>query len=126
MRDIGLIAGIALCALTAVLTVRETRREFVPYLLLGTCLLLLGACLPGVSEAVSFASALSSLVGEETVTAVLRALGIAWTTSTAAELCRGAGEGQIAGWVETAGRIELVVLSLPFLRELLSAAGAAV
>ena len=36
MRDAVSLAGIALCALTAVLTVRETRREFVPYLLLGT------------------------------------------------------------------------------------------
>ena len=123
MRDAVSLAGIALCALTAVLTVRETRREFVPYLLLGTSALLLGACLPGVGEAVTFAKTLAALVGDAPVTAVLRALGIAWMTSAAAEMCRGAGEAQIAGWVETAGKVELAVLSLPFLRDLLAAAG---
>ena len=118
MKDMSSLAGIALCALFAVVTVKETRRDFAPYLLMGAALLLLGACLPGLGEGAAFAGSLAALAGEETVSVVLRALGIAWLSSAAGEICRGAGEGQLAGWVETAGRAELLVLSLPLLRAL--------
>ena len=124
MKDIFSLAGTALCALVAVVTVKETRRDFTPYLLMGAAVLLLGACLPGLGEGAAFARSLSSLAGEETVSVVLRALGISWLSSAAGEICRGAGEAQLAGWLETAGRAELLVLSLPLLRELMAAAGA--
>ena len=125
MKDMFSLAGTALCALCAVLTVRETRRDFVPYLLLGAAILLFGACLPGIRESAAFARSLSSLAGEETVSAVLRALGIAWLSSSAGEICRGAGEAQLGTWVETAGRVELALLCLPLLRQLMAAAGIA-
>ena len=67
------LAGVAVCALCAVLTVKESRREFAPYLLMGTAVVLLGSCLPGIGEGVSFARALSSAAGEEAFAAPLRA-----------------------------------------------------
>lgn len=123
MTDVFSLAGVALCSLCAVLTVREVRRDFTPYLLMGTAVLLLLACLPGIGEGVRFAGTLTAAAGEGTVSVVLRALGVAWMTSAAGEICRGAGEGQLASWLETAGRVELLVLSLPLLRELLALAG---
>ena len=123
MTDMFALVGVALCSLCAVLTVREVRRDFTPYLLMGTAVLLLFACLPGIGEGVGFARSLAAAAGEETVSVVLRAMGIAWMTSAAGEICRGAGESQLASWLETAGRVELLVLSLPLLRELMAAAG---
>ena len=123
MTDVFTLAGVALCSLVAVLTVREVRRDFAPYLLMGTALLLLTACLPGIRESVGFAGTLAAAAGEETVSVVLRALGVAWMTSAAGEICRGTGEAQLASWLETAGRAELLVLSLPLLRDLMSLAG---
>ena len=123
MTDVFSLAGVALCSLCAVLTVREVRRDFTPYLLMGTAVLLLLACLPGIGESVRFAGTLTAAAGEGTVSVVLRALGVAWMTSAAGEICRGAGEGQLASWLETAGRVELLVLSLPLLQELLALAG---
>lgn len=123
MTDMFPLAGIALCSLFAVVTVREVRRDCAPYLLMGTALVLAASCMPGVRESAAFARSLSSLAGEGTVEVILRALGIAWMTSAAGEICRGAGEGQLASWLETAGRVELLVLSLPLLRQLMSAAG---
>ena len=117
------LAGVALCALFAVLTVRETRREFAPYLIMGTAAVFLFACLPGIGEGASFARSLSSMAGEGTVSVVLRALGIVWLSSAAGEICRGAGEGQLASYVEAAGRAELLVLSLPLLKSLMETAG---
>ena len=123
MKDMFSLAGVALCALAAVLTVREVRRDFTPYILMGTAAFMLLACLPGMGEGAAFVRSLSAAAGEETVSVVLRALGIAWLSSAAGEICRSAGEGQIAGLVETAGRAELLVLSLPLLKSLMETAG---
>ena len=125
MKDMFALSGVAFCALVCLLTVRETRREWQPYVLLGTAAVFLGLMLPGVREAASFLSGLASAAGEGSGV-ILRALGIAWMAASAAELCRASGEPALAGYVETAGRVELLLLSLPLLRELLSLAGAAV
>ena len=113
-------AGIALCALCSLITVREVRRDWEPYLLFGIALFFLFLMLPGVRETVAFASSLNAAAGGEVI---LRALGIAWMASAAGELCRASGENSLAGYVEGVGRVELLVLSLPLLRELLSLAG---
>lgn len=115
-------AGIGFCALCCLLTVREVRREWEPYLLLGIALFFLFLTLPGVRESVSFAASLSAAAGEG-AGVILRALGIAWMASAAGDLCRASGENALAGYVEGVGRVELAVLSLPLLRELLALAG---
>ena len=122
MTDMFTAAGIALCALVSLLTVREVRREWEPYLLLGIAVFFLLLTLPGVRESVSFAAALTAAAGEGGGV-ILRALGIAWMASAAGEICRASGEGTLAGYVEGVGRVELLVLSLPLLRELLALAG---
>ena len=116
------LAGVALCALFAVLTVREVRRDFAPYLIMGTAAVFV-SCLPGIGEGAAFARSLSSAAGEGTVSVVLRALGIVWLSSAAGEICRGAGEAQLASYVEAAGRAELLVLSVPLLKSLMETAG---
>ncbi len=127
MKDAAVICATGVCVLFALLIVREVRKDWTPYLLLAAALLFAALTLPGVREIVSFARELESsvrAVGDGEVTGiVLRALGIAWLTSAAAELCRASGESSVAGWIETAGRVELIALSLPLLKELLAAAG---
>jgi stage III sporulation protein AD len=73
---------------------------------------------------VSFMSELAagSALGE--VAALLfRGLGIAYLTQLCADFCRQSGEGQIAAGVESAGRIQLLLLSLSPLRQLIETAG---
>ena len=124
MTDALPAAGVGICALVCLLTVRETRREWEPYVLVGVCVLFFTLMLPGMREAAGF---LASLTGAgEGISVILKALGISWVTSFAAELCRASGEGALAGYLEMAGRVELTLLSLPLLRELLVLAGGAV
>ncbi|MBQ3708736.1 MAG: hypothetical protein II889_12660 [Clostridia bacterium] len=115
-------SGVALCALVCLVTVREVRREWEPYLLFGCALFFLFLTLPDVRESVAFAASLSGAAGEG-CGVILRALGIAWMASAAGDLCRASGEGALAGYVEGVGRVELLVLSLPLLRDLLALAG---
>ena len=87
MTDVFSLAGVALCSLCAVLTVREVRRDFTPYLLMGTAVIFLLACLPGIGEGIRFAGTLTAAAGEGTVSVVLRALGVSWMTAAAGEIC---------------------------------------
>ena len=41
-------------------------------------------------------------------------------TEIAASICRDSGEGGLAGWVEMAGRVEILLLSFPLIRTVLS------
>ena len=55
----------------------------------------------------------------ETVRLALKALGIGYVFGIAADLCRQLGEPGLGQAAETLGRIELVLLSLPLVRELI-------
>lgn len=58
----------------------------------------------------------------ETLRYALKAMGIGYLFSLSADMCRDLGEGGVASAVELAGRLELVVLSLPVLKEILKIA----
>ena len=47
---------------------------------------------------------------------LLRSLGLAFATELCAGICRDSGETALAAWVETAGRLEILVLALPLVR----------
>lgn len=51
---------------------------------------------------------------------LFKALGIALITDFTSDLCKNAGEGMIAEYVCLAGRSEIMLLSLPLIRELMS------
>ena len=64
-------------------------------------------------------------VGESLSRAVevlLKALGISILAHLTANVCRDAGEGSIAYYVELGAKIEILILSLPLLSELLDLA----
>jgi stage III sporulation protein AD len=55
----------------------------------------------------------------EAYSLLLKALGVAFLTETAASVCRDSGEGTLASWVETGGRLQLLLLSFPMIRRVL-------
>lgn len=58
----------------------------------------------------------------DALSGILRMLGVGLLTSFTADLCRDLGEGTLASRVELCGRVEILLLCLPFLSELLSLA----
>ena len=50
---------------------------------------------------------------------MLRALGIAVLCRICTDICRDCGEGAIAGGVETAGKIAILFLSLPMVKQII-------
>ena len=50
-------------------------------------------------------------------------LGVAWLAQIGADLCRELGSPTLAGYVEVLGKAELLLLTLPLIRETVAVAG---
>jgi len=114
------LCGVCLCTAIAVMLLRELRRELIPPLLFSLALLVFLVCLPSLAEASSFLTEAASYTDNAYSSAVLRGLGISYLTSVSAELCRTSGEEALGRYLETAGKIAVLSLTLPLFRELLS------
>ncbi len=107
----------------AVLVIRELRREISQTASFGIFAVILCISLPMVGEFVEFAVSFSDGINSscsESIAVLIKALGIAYITYIASEICKHAGEGSIASQVELVGRMEIMILCIPFLKKLLS------
>jgi len=59
---------------------------------------------------------------EEYIEAVFKAFGICLVTGIGSEICKDAGQNAVAGYIETAGRVSILIVSLPMLSAVLSSA----
>jgi len=116
------LVGAGLCALVALILLKELRKELAPLFLMGFTVILLGALLSRLGEAFAFVKECTEGAGGERLAVVLKALGITYLSSLGAELCRSAGEGGLAGLMELAGKAELLLLCIPLFRSVLEMA----
>ena len=119
------IFGAALLLAVSAFALREFGWRGTPLFVMLGVLLLLGRV---AAEALPLFRFLSSLGAEsglaEASGAVLKILGIGYLTSLTAGTCRGLGEGTLAAAVETAGRLGVLLLALPFFERLIALAAA--
>ena len=116
------MGGLALTGLTALLVLRSYKPDWVPLIRLAVAVIFLGIILTMTATVLDYVQELTSATGAlsgETWSILLKAVGIAFLTETAASLCRDSGETGLAGWVETAGRMEILLLSFPLIRTVL-------
>ena len=113
------IGGVATVGLTALLILRAYKPEWAPFLRMAVTVVALGLTVALASTVLTYitdlASATGALEGEEW-SLLLKALGVAFLTETAASVCRDSGEVGLATWVETAGKLEILLLSFPLIR----------
>lgn len=116
------IGGVATVGLTALLILRAYKPEWAPFLRMAVTVVALGLTVALASTVLTYitdlASATGALEGEEW-SLLLKALGVAFLTETAASVCRDSGETGLATWVETAGKLEILLLSFPLIRTVL-------
>ena len=108
--------GITAAVLGAVL--RKNTPELA--LLLGLCagLWMLSAVAGGLGAVVALMEELAGLSGlsEELLEPVVKTVALSILTRLTAEVCRCAGEGGVAAFVETAGTVLALVVALPLIR----------
>ena len=91
------------------------------------CVILLSVLGAAVSAAATLVSSMDEILTPlglpESFSLLRRALGVAFATTLASGLCRELGEGGIADSLELFGKIQLLLFSLPLVRDLLTLAG---
>lgn len=111
------VLGIAVLVATAGALLRGYHQAFALCLTIGAGVFLLLGCVDDLKQIVESMGQLLSKTQTEMAFfgILLKTLGICYLCQFAGDLCRDAGETALAGYVELAGKITVVVLSLPFI-----------
>lgn len=111
------LCGFAIVGAAGGMLLRELRRELELPLRLTASVGILTLCIVMSEPIVKYATELlgASPISGEAVSLVLRALGIAILIRLGADFCRDMGAPSIASSLELAGKIEMLLLSLPLL-----------
>lgn len=123
--DMMKVAALSLTGAVALLLFKQYKPEWGIPLRLVLGIALGGVILAGVEEILSFSAQLAaeSPMTERMWQIILKAMGIAFVTETAAGICTDSGESTLAMWVEAAGKTALVLLALPLIKEMLAGVG---
>lgn len=118
MTDALVFCGTGLFAVFVIAVLRELRKEYTSAVVLTVCILYFLYIIPKIGESVEFIREISVYLEDSHADVILRALGITYLTGTSCEICKSAGETAIGGYIELAGRIEIILLCIPLFREL--------
>lgn len=115
-------AGVGiLCALTA-LVLRESKSPLAALLPLCGGLALLLLALPRLSAVTEIAALLEGAVDAQMGIAVSKVLAVGFITSIGCDICTDLGAPTLAERLDLCGKLEILLLTLPTLKALLSAA----
>ena len=118
----GKIAAAAVTAALFGTVVRRGAPELALLLTVTAGVWILTAVLDGLGAAAAMAERLAQLAQMDAAAAgpVLKTVVVALVTRITAEICRGAGEGGLAAFVETAGTILALTAALPLMAAVLT------
>lgn len=113
------LCGVALVGAASALILRETGKSAEVPVRVTALLLILSAAAVMAEPGVQFVSELLSgtEMPADVVSAVFRMLGVAFLARTGSELCREMGSPSLGTALETAAKIEIIILTLPLVRE---------
>ena len=112
------VAALAVTAAVLSAVLRRHTPELALLLVLAAGLWILALCTGALGSALEVLRELMHLTGveDELFTPVIKAVAISVVTRLTAEVCRGTGEKGIAAFVETAGAVFALAVSLPLIR----------
>ena len=122
--DIFLICVVATAAAAFALLLKKYNPEMALMTSVITGVIVFAVILSSLSPAISLINRLSSLAGPagENVGILLKSIGICYICRFSADSCADAGQSALAGKIELAGRVAVVLLCLPILEEIVDAA----
>ena len=112
------IAAVAVTAAVLGAVLRRNTPELALLLVLGAGIWMLSLTANALGAALELLQELTGLTGveDELLMPVVKTVALSLVTRLTAEICRGAGEGGIAAFVETAGTVLALGVSLPMVR----------
>ncbi len=123
MTDMLKIAAVAISAALCAVVVKKQVRELGVVLALTAGAVILAAALETLQSVRELLDELAQTAGLEpaVLAPVVKTVGVAIITRVTVEVCKDAGEGGIAAFVEIAGSAAALYLALPLVRAVLSA-----
>ena len=118
MEIMGKVVAAAMVAAVLGVLLRKHVPELAVLLTLCAGLWILSAVLDGLGAVAQLMEELRQLAGisEELIEPVVKTVVISVLTKLTVELCRASGEGGVAAFVETAGTVLALVVTLPLVR----------
>ena len=122
MTDILKIAAVAIAAALCAAVVKKQVKELALVLALAAGAVILTAALGALESVRALLDELAQLAGLEpaVLAPVVKTVGVAIITRVTVEVCKDAGEGGIASFVEIAGAAVALYLALPLVRAVLT------
>lgn len=121
MSDSFKICAMGIVFAMVCVLIKNYRGEFLIPTRLASIIIIFGAVTLLVSPVIKF---INSIMGQtislEYMEIILKTLAIAYMTQISAEICRECGENSIAFGIETVGKIEIVILSIPLINNIIS------
>ena len=119
--DMMALAAVGVTAALCGVVVRQKAPELAAVLTLAACVLLLWNTLPLLETIWDVLTELADLaeLSPTILRPMLQTVGLAVVTRLASSLCRDAGEGSIAAFLEIAGGAAAVLVALPLLKMVL-------
>jgi stage III sporulation protein AD len=109
------IASISLIALTLIIFLKQTNKEFAFILTVATVVILFGIIINNFFDVINRIYAISSTVENlnSYITLMVKILGITLLTQFIIDLCRDSGENALANQTEIMSKILILVMVLP-------------
>ncbi len=119
--NIAGIAGVGIIGAILSLILKQYRPEFALPVSVLTGAFIFLAVLSGIFPVVRLIEGIAERFGTELIYlgVLMKALAICYITQIAADSCKDAGEAAIAGKVEIAGKIAILIISVPMFEELI-------
>ncbi|MEA5011678.1 MAG: SpoIIIAC/SpoIIIAD family protein [Angelakisella sp.] len=110
------LVGAILC-----LVLKQYKPEFALLISLGCSIVVMLFILEGITQVRDELDLIlqNSMLNSDLMVVVFKCLGVCVLTELASQTCKDAGEGAIAAKVELAGKVSLLILSLPLFVRLL-------
>lgn len=119
--EISKIIGIGIIGTILAVTVKSYRAELSICIAIATGIVIFMAALPQLEEAFSVIGEIceQSEITAEYFKVIIKVIGIAYITQFSAELAKDAGEGAIAKKLEFAGKVSVLCVMAPVVKNLL-------
>lgn len=113
-------AGIAAAAVSVVL--RQYNKEYGLYISLAVSVIIFAAVLIAINPVFELIDKLTEISGvcDEYIGILVKALAVCYITQLASDCCRDCGENAIASRIDFAGKIALLLISVPLFEAMLT------
>lgn len=114
---------VALLVLASSTVIKQWKSDFLPLVRIGTVVLFGTLLIASAQPLLSLVNTLGEGAGTSGyIETILKGLGIVILTQISSDICRDSGESTLAGHIETVGKLELLLLCIPLIREILATA----